>query len=391
MKVLLAYSGGLDTSAILVWLQKELKAEVTCYCCDLGNSPNVNEIETRAIKYGAKDFIVEDLQEAFVEGYILPLVQSGAMYQNKYLLGTAIARPLIAERMAALSTELKMDAVSHGATGKGNDQIRFEMAWARLIPNTEIIAPWKKWDFKGRSDLVNYLASHNYAYEGESGGKYSIDENLFHKSTEGAELEEISNKFDPSSILDLASDTGPASKVSVKFTSGSPVSLSGVPSSAKNILETLNKIGSKHNIGIVDIVEDRTNGIKSRGIYQTPGGTLLKYAIDKLKETTWSYDLEKSASTNSQQFAELIYDGKWHSNAARAIQAFFSMAIKSLSGEVHLIVKNGQIFCEAITSDNMLYNSKVVSFENDEHGINQSALGYSSTITLSSKLEGLVQ
>lgn len=393
MKILLAYSGGLDTSAILLWLKNKFNAQVTCYCCDLGNNPDVKLIKSRAKEYGADDIIIEDQQGYFLEKFAFPMLKSGALYQNKYLLGTAIARPVIAERMAQIAIEGGFDALSHGATGKGNDQLRFELAWARLCPEKKVIAPWKEWEFKGRNDLMAYLKENGFEYQGESGGKYSIDENIFHKSTEGSELENIVEPFDPSTILDSAGVAQKSEKteITMKFENGVPKEFNGQTVEPVSLMYTLNEIGTQHEIGVVDLIENRVNGIKSRGVYQTPGASIIKFALDKLKEATWGKDVNKTSWYMADQFADLIYQGLWHSNAAQAIKAYFDEAGKTLTGEVSFILSGSNMYCKSIKSDYMLYSKTLVSFEEDGFGINEASVGYCKTLSLQMYQEGLIK
>ncbi|MBP9707241.1 MAG: argininosuccinate synthase [Oligoflexales bacterium] len=390
-KALLAYSGGLDTSAILVWLQKEMQLDVICYCCDLGNVENPEQIGEKAYKFGAKKYFFDDCKEEFVKDYVFPMLKAGATYENGYLLGTAIARPIIAEKMANIANEMGVDFIVHGATGKGNDQLRFEQTWAKMCPDVKVLAPWKVWDFKGRQDLIKYLASHGIEYSGESKGKYSIDENLLHKSTEGAELEKIDIEFDPSVLSLLASETKTNEKIlTLTFKHGEVESVNNEKMTPAQLLTYLNSIGSQFGIGTQDIVEERANGVKSRGIYTTPGGTILKFGVDKMKEICWNHKMTAIASQLAFQFGELIYQGLWHSMASQAVKGFFDKAGECLTGELTLKIKNNQIFVLKRSSPNSLYSESLVSFEHDGLSINKLAAGYCAVQTLSMRTEGRV-
>jgi argininosuccinate synthase len=389
-KALLAYSGGLDTSAILVWLQKEMNLEVYCYCCDMGNMPDKEWLEKRALSFGAKKFIFDDAREEFVNDYVFNVIKSGALYEGEYLLGTAIGRPLIASKMGKVAEEYDIDIFVHGATGKGNDQLRLEQSWSYLYPDKEILTPWKEWSFKGRNELLNYLEAQGYPYEGESGGRYSIDENIFHKSTEGAELEDVAISYNDE-ILDHKIEETMPSKITLSFKKGIPFALNGEEYGAKDLLDELNKYGIQYNIGIADIVEERVNGIKSRGVYHTPGGTVLAFALKKLKEICWSHKTTKLAQMMSIEYAELVYEGAWFSTARTSLDAFFNSAAQNLEGTVSL--EFGPSFMKVLSrkSEKSLYSKSLVSFEEDEFGINKSAVGFCKTRNLQYINEGKVK
>jgi argininosuccinate synthase len=389
MKALLAYSGGLDTSAILVWLREELGYEVYCYCCDVGNQPDKEYIEKKALELGAKEFIFENVQNEFIQNYIYPLLRTGALYESEYLLGTAIARPLIAKRMSHFASKYGIDSLVHGATGKGNDQLRFEQAWAYLCPDLEVIAPWKTWNFKGRTDLIEYLNSKGYEYEGENKGKYSIDENIFHKSIEGGEIETIESDFSIDDLVGLASTEKPE-RIELEFEQGILSSINGKQYSYVEMLTELNTLGDRFKIGTIDIVEERVNGIKSRGIYQTPGGSILYFALKKLKEVCWGHKTTKLAQNIGIEYADLIYEGSWFSLARLSIEGFFQEASRCLSGSISINLKPYHIQLVSRHSPVSLYSEEIVSFEHDEEEINKAALGYSKTRCLPFKAEGRV-
>lgn len=389
-KALLAFSGGLDTSAILIWLQKELNYEVYCYCCDLGNQPDESWLREKAISLGAKEFIFEDVKELFAKEFAMKIVRNGALYEGEYLLGTAIGRPLIAQRMGKIAEKYDIDTFVHGATGKGNDQLRLEQSWAYLYPEKKVLTPWKTWDFKGRSDLIQYLADAGFPYQGESGGKYSIDENLFHKSTEGCELEHVEGPYDWENIVGNVENIEPLA-LKLTFVNGFAVQLNGENLTADMMIEKLNIFGEKFGIGIVDIVEERVNGIKSRGIYQTPGGTILSLGLKKLKEICWTHKITKISQMMGIEYAELVYDGSWFSSAREAIDSYFDKACESLNGEVELELSKNFIKVLSRKSKQSLYSQKLVSFEEDEFAINKYAIGFCQTRNLIFKNEGRVK
>ena len=386
-KIVLSFSGGLDTSAIVLWLKQTYNAEVIAYCCDVGNLPSESILRQRAEELGAADFIFEDLKDTFAKDYVFPLLRSGALYQNEYLLGTAIARPLIAERVAYYAKKSKADAIAHGATGKGNDQIRFERAWAYLVPEIELIAPWKIWDYKGRTDLIKYIEQQGFSYNGEVHPRYSVDANLLHNSSEGGILEDISKGYDPEDIFQFITPpskvTQDFSDVSLKFEKGIPTELNDKKLSPSQMITELNTIGGRHGIGLVDLVEERVTGVKSRGIYETPGGTVLYKALQNLKQMCWNRDVHSTSTTLSHVYANMVYDGLWHSDARLNLEAYFIQASKKLTGTINLRLQNGSLFIMSRTSPYSLYSEKIVSFEEDTFGLNKAAKDYCRVLTFS--------
>lgn len=387
-KIVLAYSGGLDTSAIIPWLIETYKAEVICYCADLGNSLNQEEIGKRAMSLGASEFIFEDLVDEFAQDYIAPFLKSGALYQEDYLLGTALARPLISKKIVQVAKNKKAFALAHGATGKGNDQIRFEKAWSFLAPELEIIAPWKIWDLKGRGDLLNYLKSKDFEYS-EGKKTYSEDLNLMHRSCEGLDLEKIEKNYDSEkTLLWCKKKDRKSEKISLSFKQGVVTSVNGKEQSISESIKALNALGSDFGIGVVDIVEERVNGIKSRGIYETPGCTILHFALKQLKQICWSKDLYTLSQRIGIDYADLIYKGAWFSQARVCSQAFFEQASQLLSGEVCLELSLNQIKVCSRSSKYSLYQESLVSFEQDEYGVLEASSGFCKTLNLISKQEG---
>lgn len=378
-KVALAWSGGLDTSAIVPWLIDEHDAEVVCICIDLGNADPKDELEKWAYELGAVEFYFDDVQDEFCQDYVYPAIRGGAIYEDDYLLGTSLARPLISKRIAEIALKTNCTAVSHGATGKGNDQLRFERSWAYLCPDLEIIAPWKQWDFKGRQDLGDYLHSKGFKIDVKD-KRYSEDVNLMHRSCEGGVLEDPSLDYDQSDVQEwvITPDQIPntTTDISIEFAAGIPVAVNGKKLGPAQLLMTLNEIAGKNGIGADDIVENRIYGTKSRGIYETPGGKLLHFAIKQLKAICWSRDLNRTARTLSHQYGELIYDGLWFTDALNAINAFYAESGKVLTGTVELAIINGQLKVKARKSPYSLYDVENISFDTDTQNLNMLATGY---------------
>ncbi len=390
-KILLAFSGGLDTSAIVVWLKKTYQADIIAYCSDLGNGPDAVELKAWALKLGASDFIFEDLKNTFAEKFAFPSVRAGATYQDDYLLGTSLARPLIAERMAFYAKKLGVSAMSHGCTGKGNDQLRFERSWAYLIPEAEVIAPWRIWDFKGRADLIQYLKENGIDLPAKE-KVYSEDVNLFHRSCEGGVLEDPSAEYNPQDIYKWVTDPGKLNSesytVTVNFKKGLPVSVNGKTQNAEQILTQLNDIAGKAGYGVQDIVEERANGIKSRGVYETPGGTLLHLACKELKHLCWDRSLQNTARYLGSLYGECIYDGFWHTENKKCLEAFFDKAGETLEGSVTIKLEHGTARVLSRHSPFSLYDPSSVTFEADKIGIHHAADGYCKIIAIKQTLAG---
>ena len=382
-KILLAFSGGLDTSAIIPWLKETYNAEVIAYCADMGNAPDETFLKSWSTKLGASDFIFEDLKNKFALEFAFPAVRANATYQDDYLVGTALGRPLIAERMAFYAKKLGCHAIAHGATGKGNDQLRFEKSWAYLTPELEVIAPWKIWNFTGRTELINYLASKGIHFENKE-KLFSVDVNLFHRSCEGGVLENVTKEFNPESVYEWVATPARALKdavsVNIQFSNGLPVAINDNKMEPAALLSKLNDIAGASGIGVLDLVEERTIGIKSRGIYETPGGTLLHTAIKNLKHLNWNRELQTLARQIGVAYGAAIYDGHWHSGVRFAAEAFFTEAAKSLSGSITLKLEAGQVRVVSRTSDYALYDEAGVSFEIDSYQMNKHANGYSKTV-----------
>lgn len=388
-KCILAYSGGLDTSAIIPWLKDNYQYEIIAYCCNVGNLPPEPELRARALELGASEFIYEDAQDEFVTDYVYPMLRAGATYYDDYLLGTAIARPLIAAKVANFAKKIKAKAISHGATGKGNDHIRFESAWAYLCPDVAVIAPWKIWSYRSREELVSFLKTKNYSW-GDGKKTYSVDLNTFHRSCEGGDLENIESPVlseDVCAWISYGHEIAPVT-LNLELECGKITKIDDQSMTPKNIIEKLNSIGSSHGIGICDIVEERINGIKSRGIYETPGGTIAHIAIKTLKQICFSRDLYRTSQHLSDQYGQLIYDGKWFSDTRLSLEQFFVAASEKLSGKISLRIQRGSVQVYTRQSSFSLYNPTVVSFESDSLDIHKASLGYTKIMTLSSLLQG---
>jgi len=370
-KIVLAYSGGLDTSVILKWLQNKYNAEIITYTSNLGQKINRKEIIKNAKTLGVKKIIIEDLQNIFVKDYIYPMVRGNALYEGYYLLGTAIARPLIAKRQIEIAEKYKADAVAHGATGKGNDQIRFELGYYYFNRKIKVIAPWREWDFKSRSDLINYAKKNNISVPKDKKGKapFSVDDNLFHTSTEGKILEDL-KKPAPEYIyqrtLSPEKAVNKPEKCSLTFFKGNLVAVNNKKNSPKNLLKKLNELGGKHAIGRIDLVENRFLGIKSRGIYETPGGTILLFAHRTIESLTLNKNEQHTKDELMPKYAELIYNGFWFSKERKKLQKIIDNTQRNVEGTVKLKLYKGNIIILERFSKKSLYSKDLASFEGNK-------------------------
>jgi len=370
-KIVLAYSGGLDTSVILRWLQENYKAEVIAYTADLGQEIDRKKILKNAKRLGVKKVIIENLKDIFVKDYIFPMIRGNALYEGIYLLGTSIARPLIAKRQIQIAKQFRADAVSHGSTGKGNDQVRFELAYYYFNPKIKIIAPWREWKFSSRSDLIRYAKKNNIPVPKDKKGAppFSVDDNLFHTSTEGKVLEDPS-KPAPEFIFQrtISPEKAPnaSSFITIGFKNGDPVSINGKKYSPSQILTKLNYVGGKNGIGRVDLVENRFIGIKSRGVYETPGGTILLFAHRAIESLTLDKATAHAKDAVMSRFAELIYNGFWYSKERYKLQKIIDTNRRSVEGSVKLKVYKGNITIISRTSKRSIYSMKRVSFEENK-------------------------
>jgi len=370
-KIVLAYSGGLDTSVILRWLQENYKAEVIAYTADLGQEINRKKIIKNAKRLGVKKVIIENLKDIFVKDYIFPMIRGNALYEGIYLLGTSIARPLIAKRQIQIAKQYKANAVSHGSTGKGNDQVRFELAYYYFNPKIKIIAPWREWKFSSRSDLIRYAKKNNIPVPKDKKGAppFSVDDNLFHTSTEGKVLEDPS-KPAPEFIFQrtISPEKAPntSSFITIGFKNGDPISINGKKYSPSQILTRLNDVGGKNGVGRVDLVENRFIGIKSRGVYETPGGTILLFAHRAIESLTLDRATAHAKDAVMSRFAELIYNGFWYSNERYKLQKIIDRNRTSVEGFVKLKIYRGNITIISRTSKKSIYSMKRVSFEENK-------------------------
>lgn len=370
-KVVLAYSGGLDTSIIIPWLKENFNnCEVIAVAADVGQGGELDGLREKAIKTGASKIYIEDLVDEFVDDYIFPTLKASAVYENKYLLGTSFARPIIAKRIVEIAVKEGADAIAHGCTGKGNDQVRFELAIKAFAPDMPIIAPWRIWDIKSRDEEIDYAEAHNIPLRISRETNYSKDMNLWHLSHEGLDLENPANEPDYDKILELgvspekAPDT--PTYVTVGFEKGVPVSVDGVKMKGSDIIRKLNKLGGENGIGIADLVENRLVGMKSRGVYETPGGTILYQAHDILETLCLDRDTLHFKQHASLKFAELVYFGQWFTPLREALSAFVDETQKTVTGEVKLKLYKGNIINAGVTSPNSLYDEDIATFSEDE-------------------------
>ena len=370
-KIVLAYSGGLDTSVILRWLQENYRAEVIAYTADLGQEIDRKKIIKNAKNLGVKNIIIEDLKDVFVKDYIFPMIRGNALYEGIYLLGTSIARPLIAKRQIQIAKKFKADAVSHGSTGKGNDQVRFELAYYYFNPKIKIIAPWRDWDFSSRSDLIKYAKKNNIPVPSDKKGAppFSVDDNLFHTSTEGKILEDPSKQA-PEFIFQrtVSPEKAPnkPSYVTIGFKNGDAISINNKKCSPSKLLTLLNNIGGKNGVGRVDLVENRFIGIKSRGVYETPGGTILLFAHRAIESLTLDKETAHKKDAVMSRFAELIYNGFWYSNERLRLQKIIDQKRSQVQGTVKLKIYKGNVSIVSRISNKSIYSMKSVSFEENK-------------------------
>ena len=367
-KIVLAYSGGLDTSVILKWLQKTYNAEVIAYTSNLGQKINTKEIIKNAKALGVKKIVIEDLQNIFVKDYIYPMIRGNALYEGYYLLGTAIARPLIAKRQIEIAKKYNADAVAHGATGKGNDQIRFELGYYYFNRKIKVISPWREWNFKSRSDLIKYAKKNNIPVPKDKKGEapFSVDDNLFHTSTEGKILEDLKKPvpeyvyqrtFSPEKAVNKSE------RCSLTFIKGNLVAINNKKKSPKDLLKKLNELGKKHAIGRIDLVENRFIGIKSRGIYETPGGTILLFAHRAIESLTLNKNEQHAKDELMPRYAELIYNGYWFSKERKKLQSLIDKTQKKVEGKIKLKLYKGNIIILERSSKKSLYSKDIASFE----------------------------
>ena len=370
-RIVLAYSGGLDTSIILKWLQENYDAEVICYTADIGQEINRKKIIYNARKFGVTKIIINDLKDIFVKDYVFPMIRGHAIYEGVYLLGTSIARPLIAKDQIKVAKKFKAYAVSHGATGKGNDQIRFELGYHYFGPKIKIIAPWRIWNLKSRSDLISYAKKRNIPIPKDKKGAspFSVDDNLFHTSTEGKLLENPKNSA-PEFIFQrtVSPEKAPskATHVTINFKNGDPIGLNGKKFGPAKLLLKLNQLAGKNGIGRVDLVENRFLGIKSRGVYETPGGTLLIHAHRAIESVTLDKETMHKKDAIMSRYAELIYNGYWFSKERFKLQKIVDLKKNKINGSVKLKLYKGNVTIQSRMTKSNAYSMKKVSFEENK-------------------------
>lgn len=384
MKIVLAYSGGLDTSVILRWLKENYQAEIIAFCADIGQEEELAGLDKKALSTGASKCIIDDLREEFARDFIFPMMQAGAIYEGQYFLGTSIARPLIAKRMVEIARAEKAEAIAHGATGKGNDQVRFELTAAALAPELQVIAPWReerfRKEFPGRAEMIAYAAAQNIPVEASAAKPYSMDRNLLHISFESGMLEDP--WFDASSAeargmykLSVAPEDAPdeAEYVELEFHDGECVAVNGKTLSPLAVMQTLNKLGGKHGIGRVDLVENRFVGMKSRGVYETPGGALLHFAHRQMESLTMDREVMHLRDSLVPKYSTLVYNGFWFAPERRALQALVNETQRDVTGVVRLKLYKGNIIAAGRKSPKSLYDPQVATMEgSDADAYNQS-------------------
>ena len=371
-KVVLAYSGGLDTSIIIPWLKENYNnCEVIAVSGDVGQGTELDGLEEKAIKTGASKLYIEDLKKEFIEEYVYPTVQAGAVYENRYLLGTSFARPIIAKRIAEIALKEGADAICHGCTGKGNDQVRFELAIKRFAPDMQIIAPWRIWDIKSRDQEIDYAEAHNIPLKINRETNYSKDKNLWHLSHEGLDLEDPANEpqYNKPGFLELGVSPEMApdkpTYVTIHFEKGVPTAVDGVELDGPALVAKLNELGGANGIGLADLVENRLVGMKSRGVYETPGGTILYHAHDVLETITLDKETSRIKQYLSIKFADIVYNGQWYTPLREALSAFVAETQKTVTGDVQLKLYKGNIIIAGVTSPYTLYDEEVATFDED--------------------------
>ncbi len=372
-KVVLAYSGGLDTSIIIPWLKENYdNCEVIAVSGDVGQGTELEGLEEKAKKTGASKLYIEDLNKEFIEDYVFPTVKAGAVYESKYLLGTSFARPIIAKRIVEIALAEGADAICHGCTGKGNDQVRFELAIKAFAPDMKIIAPWREWELKSRDEEIDYAEAHNIPLKITRETNYSKDKNIWHISHEGLDLENPANEpmYNKEGFLELGVSPEQApdkpTYVTIHFEKGIPTAIDGVEMGAVELVKKLNELGGANGIGIVDLVENRLVGMKSRGVYETPGGTILYHAHNKLEELTLDRETYHYKQNVALRFAELVYFGQWYTPLRKALSAFVDSTQEQVTGDVKLKLYKGNIIDAGVTSPYSLYDEDIATFDEDE-------------------------
>lgn len=392
-KVVLAYSGGLDTSIIVPWLIENYGCEVICFTADIGQQGELDGLEEKALKSGASKIIIEDLREEFLQEYVLPTLQAGAVYERKYLLGTSFARPLIAKRMVEIAEAEGATGLSHGCTGKGNDQVRFEVTAMAFNPTLAIIAPWREWDIRSREDAIEYAQKHNVPLVQTKKSIYSRDRNLWHMSHEGGLLEDPWQEPEETMFtLSVSPMTAPdePEEITLEFEHGVPVGLNGERLSLLALMDKLNEIGARHGVGRVDMVENRLVGMKSHGIYETPGGTILYQAHQELESICLDKDTLHYKEIIALRYAELVYDGKWFSSLREGLDAFVMVTQRHITGHVRMKLYKGNLIVTGRKSPYSLYREDYASFGQMDIYDQQDAKGFINLWGLPMKVEALL-
>jgi len=393
-KVVLAYSGGLDTSIIIPWLKENYGYEVIAMVADLGQGEELEPLREKSIKSGASKIYIEDLKEEFVKDYIFPTLKAGAIYEGKYLLGTSMARPLIAKRLVEIAEKEGAEAVAHGATGKGNDQVRFELGVKALSPGLKIIAPWRIWDIRSREDAIDYAEARGIPVPVTKERAYSMDRNLWHLSHEGADLEDPANEPQPDVLLmTVPPEKAPdePAYVEIEFERGVPVAVDGKKYGPVELIEKLNEIAGKNGVGIVDMVENRLVGMKSRGVYETPGGTVLYLAHRELELLTLDRNTLHFKEMVAGKYAEMVYDGLWFSPLREALDAFVEETQRTVTGTVRMKLYKGNCTPAGTSSPYSLYNKELATFGRDEIYSQQDAEGFINLFGLPLKVRALMK
>jgi len=393
-KVVLAYSGGLDTSIIIPWLKENYGCEVIAVAADVGQGKELSGLKEKAIKTGASKIYIEDLTDIFCDEYIVPTVKAGAVYEGKYLLGTAFARPIIAKRIVEIAKAEGADAIAHGCTGKGNDQVRFELAIKAFAPNMPIIAPWRIWDIKSRDEEIDYAEARNIPLNISRTTNYSKDMNIWHLSHEGLDLEDPANepKYDEILELSVTPEKAPdaATYITLSFEKGVPVAINGEKMKVSDIIKYLNKVGGENGIGISDMVENRLVGMKSRGVYETPGGTILYFAHEQLEQLCLDRETMHYKQQIGLKFADVVYFGQWYTPLREALSAFVDSTQQTVTGDVKLKLYKGNITPAGTTSPYSLYSEEIATFGEDEVYNQNDSAGFINLFGLPIKVKAML-
>ena len=390
-KIILAYSGGLDTSIIIPWLKENYDFEIVACCVNVGQEDNMEEVKEKAIASGADKIYVEDVVDEFVEEYVFDALKANAVYEGKYLMGTAIARPLIAKKLVEVAHKENAGYIAHGCTGKGNDQVRIETVISSIDPNIKIIAPWRIWDIKSREDAIEYAEKRNIKLNVSRKKIYSRDQNILHISHEGGHIEELKNQPVTDDLLMMTKSLAEAKNepeyVEISFFKGIPIKLNGIEMTGRKILEELNKIAGEHGVGVIDLLENRMVGMKSRGVYETPGGTVLWYAHSELERLVLEKEVQHYKELVSKKYAELIYNGMWFGGLKQALDGFIDETQKTVSGNVKLMLYKGNILSAGMDSPYAIYNDRISSFGFSELFDHHDSEGFIKLVSLPYKIK----